>query len=407
MLSELLRQNGLVITARTGSRAQVQTSVNRASSNGRYCSNLTVMTTVYAIGSNGSGQLGIEHKEDVSVPKPVFFEDEDINLITQVKAGGNHTLLLSSGTLYCSGDSSSGACGLISESKRSESHFYKVRLDTVESSPPVIFCAATWEATIIVQKDDQEHATNLSTFGIGNKGELGQGELLFRSSKAQIIKDFPPDSLEVVDLAASVSHIIAVLSNGDVYGWGSGRKGQLGQPEGIIYTPRKITGLNFKVVRAVCGREFTYLVGGPETGEHIVVGSDKWDVRSAAPTAVPGWQDVGATWGSIFVLGKDGKLLSWGRADHGQLAPPGLPLLSKIAIGSEHALGLTTDGNVLAWGWGEHGNCGPGTVSGDVKGKWNVIASSQYLPPDSQITHIGAGCATSWVCVSSGEAAFS
>jgi len=34
------------------------------------------MATVYAIGSNGSGQLGIGHKEDVSVPKQVLFDDE-------------------------------------------------------------------------------------------------------------------------------------------------------------------------------------------------------------------------------------------------------------------------------------------------------------------------------------------
>jgi protein ATS1 len=29
------------------------------------------MVTVFALGSNGSGQLGIGHKEDVSVPKQV------------------------------------------------------------------------------------------------------------------------------------------------------------------------------------------------------------------------------------------------------------------------------------------------------------------------------------------------
>ena len=359
------------------------------------------MATVYAIGSNGSGQLGIGHKEDVSVPKQVLFDDENIGPTSEVKAGGNHTLLLSSGSLYCSGDSSSGACGLISELEPSDSQFYRARLSTEDSksSSPVIFCAASWEASIIVQKDEDGLATKVSSFGIGNKGELGQGELLFRSSKAQIIKDFPPKNLEIVDLAASVSHVVAVLSNGEVYGWGSGRKGQLGQPEGIIYVPRKITGLDFKALRAVCGREFTYILGETESGKHAVLGSDKWSVRSAAPAAVHGWKDVGASWGSIFVLNKDGRLISWGRDDHGQLSPLGPSPLSQVAIGSEHALGLTMDGKVLAWGWGEHGNCGPGTTNGDVKGKWNVIASSQYLPPGSKISNIGAGCATSWVCI--------
>ena len=361
------------------------------------------MSTIYALGSNGSGQLGIGHKEDVSVPKQVLFDDESPACVTQVRAGGNHTLALSSGTLYCSGDSSSGACGLVSDPSRFEAQFRQVRLnpeDSALSSQPVVFFAASWEASIIVQKDENSKATRVYSFGMGNRGELGQGELLFKSSKAQLIKDFPPKGLEVVDLAASLSHVVAVISNGDVYGWGSGRKGQLGQPEGMMYKPRKITGLDFKIVRTVCGREFTYLLGDTESGQHVILGSDKWNIRSSAPLSVPGWKDVGASWGSIFVLQENGKLLSWGRDDHGQLAPLELPLLSRIAIGSEHGLGLTVDGNVLAWGWGEHGNCGPSTINGDVKGKWNVIASSQYLPHDNKISSIGAGCATSWVCVS-------
>jgi protein ATS1 len=361
------------------------------------------MATVYAIGSNGSGQLGIGHKEDVSVPKPVLFESEPTSPITHLKAGGNHTLLLASGKLYSSGDATSGACGLISDTSYTEGQFSEVVLakDIPLNQKRIALCTASWESSIVVQEDDDGHATEVYTFGIGNKGELGQGEMLFRSSKAQLITDFPPPGSEIVDLAASVGHIVAVLSNGDVYGWGNGRKGQLGHPEGIVHSPRKITGVDFKVIRAVCGREFTYLIGGSVEGKHIILGSDKWNVRSMAPRSIPEWKDVGASWGSIFVLQQDGTLLSWGRNDHGQLAPPRLPALSKIAIGSEHALGFTNDGDVLAWGWGEHGNCGPDTTDGDVKGKWNVVASSQYLPPESKISSIGAGCATSWICISS------
>ena len=140
------------------------------------------MVTVYAIGSNGSGQLGIGHKEDVSVPKQVLFHEENIDPITLVQAGGNHTLLLTSESLYCAGDPSSGACGLTFGSKCSDTQFYRVRLSTEDSasSAPVVFCAASWEASIIVQKDEDGHATKVSSFGIGNKGELGLGELLFR-----------------------------------------------------------------------------------------------------------------------------------------------------------------------------------------------------------------------------------
>lgn len=360
------------------------------------------MTTIYAIGSNGSGQLGIAHKEDVSVPKQVLFASDPDQPIIQVKAGGNHTLLLSSGIVYSCGDPTTGACGVGSGISSSGFRFHQLRLTSdgpTLNTTRFAFCAATWEASILVQKDEHGRNTKIYTLGIGNKGELGQGEFIFRCGKASLLKDFPPEDLEVIDLASSVSHVVVVLNNGDVYGWGSGRKGQLGQPEGIFHTPRKISQLDFKIVRAVCGREFTYLLGEPTSGNYAIFGSDKLSVISSAPKDVHQWKDVGASWGSIFVLKQGGTLLSWGRDDHGQLAPAGLPPLSHIAIGSEHGLGLTKDGEVLAWGWGEHGNCGPDTTDGDVKGRWNVVASSKYLPAESKISYIGAGCATSWICL--------
>lgn len=361
---------------------------------------------VYAVGSNGSGQLGIGHKEDVSVPKEVLFGNQSISSgPVVVRAGGNHTLILSGGQLYCSGDDSSGACGLTPELIQPNPHFRKVifskDISSRDENSRVTHLAATWEASIIVQSDNHGRPTRIYSFGTGNKGELGLGELIFRSPKPQLIKEFPPAGTEVVDLAASVSHVIAVLSNGDVYGWGSGRKGQLGQPEGIIFSFRKIEGVDFKVHRAVCGREFTFLLGGPEEGKYLILGTDKWDIRSAAPAEFSNWKDAGASWGGISVLLSNGRLLSWGRDDHGQLMPSGLPEVTLLSVGSEHTLALTAAGDVLAWGWGEHGNCGPNTTNGDVKGRWNVVASSKYLPPESKIVSIGSGCATSWICISS------
>lgn len=356
------------------------------------------MATLYAIGSNGSGQLGIGHKEDVSVPKQVLFDGDGPTGIKQIRAGGNHTLILSrTGTLYCSGESLHGACGPGSDEYYTTFKVAKIAQEPTEEQPLTILCAATWQASIIVQKDENGHSTKVFSFGTSNKGELGLGEFIFRTSKPQLIPNFPPSGLEIVDLAASVSHVVAVLSNGDVYGWGSGRKGQLGEPEGIFQSPRKIENPDFKVVRAVCGQEFTYLLGESGTSQHKILGSDKRNIKSSAPGKALAWKDVGAGWGSIGLLQSDGHLISWGRDDHGQLAPKNLPPLSQIAIGSEHGLALTSDGDVCAWGWGEHGNCGPGTTNGDVKGRWNVIASSKYLPPDTKISYIGAGCATSWI----------
>lgn len=363
---------------------------------------------LFALGSNGSGQLGIGHKEDVSVPKPVLFNDDfSEEGAPQVRAGGNHTLLLfSTGHLYWSGDPNTGACGPSRHIERPIASFKPVVFDNENpwssQAQDIVLFVATWEASVMAQKDEDGRATKVYSFGLGNKGELGQGELIFRATLPSLIKDFPPAGTEVVDLAASVTHVVAVLDNGEVYGWGNGRKGQLGQPRAVPHLPRKFEDIGFKVVRAVCGREFTCLIGDAASGNLKILGSDKWGIQSGAPPDVKGWKDMGSGWGNIYVLKSDGQFISWGRNDHGQLGPKSLPLLSMIAAGSEHVVALSHEGDVIAWGWGEHGNCGPATDGGDVKDKFGVIAASKYLDMAKlKVQAIGAGCATSWISTQS------
>jgi len=362
------------------------------------------MTQVlFALGSNGSGQLGIGHKEDVSVPKPVLLPEEEClspqPSITAIAAGGNHTLLLTSaGTLYWAGDPSPGACGVIQPSNSTLApQFHTVDLTSLFS--PVQLIAATWEASIVVA----DGGRGLYTFGLGLKGELGLGTMIVRTPIPSLIKDFPPAGTRILDLAASMSHAVAVLDDGSAWGWGAGRKGQLGEvPEltAVVDAPRRIEGLGFSVMRAECGKEFTCLFGDREKGEFVVLGSDKWGIKTDAPGAeeITGWKDVGASWGNVFVLRGDGSVLSWGRNDHGQLTPSNLPRVVQMAVGSEHVLILSEEGDVRAWGWGEHGNCGPiPNEGGGADQKGSVIASSKYVPEGAKITVMGAGCATSWV----------
>lgn len=361
------------------------------------------MDLIFTLGSNGSGQLGIGHKEDVSVPKQVIFHPEQpTSPITRVAAGGNHTLLLTkSGQLWWSGDPTPGACGLTSGPNVPVFREIKLLKDGEPRIGEVVMIAATWEASIIVTKYSNDKNSKVFSFGAGMKGELGLGELVVRTPSATLIRDFPPAGTELVDLAACMGHVVAVLDNGDAYGWGNGRKNQAGEPGQVIHAPRKIEGLDFRVTRAVCGREFSCLFGEPESGRLRVLGSDKWKIQTGAPQSAPAWKDVGASWGSVYILGQDSKLQGWGRDDHGQLPPPNLPGLEKVAFGSEHIVALTTSGDVVSWGWGEHGNCGPQVENNDVKGRWNIIASSKFIPPDSKIGAVGAGCATSWVFITS------
>ncbi|KAL9136753.1 MAG: hypothetical protein Q9175_002044 [Cornicularia normoerica] len=256
----------------------------------------------------------------------------------------------------------------------------------------VKLCSAFWDGSIFVNSEDEVY-----TAGLGSKGEQGIGGIL-ASMALQMLPNFPPvlQWSKIVDVACGIDHAVIVLEDGTVYGWGNGRKGQLSHPGEVVWTPRRFTDVGFKVLRAVCGREFTYLVGEPSSGRHTILGSNKWNVQSQAPASVPHWKDIGASWGSIFVLEKSGRIRSWGRNDHGQLPPHGLPQIEMFAAGSEHVIALTKEGKVVSWGWGEHGNCGSGTdENGDVKGKWNDIPT-HHLDHSGKVTGVGAGCATSF-----------
>jgi protein ATS1 len=359
-----------------------------------------------ALGSNGSGQLGIGHKEDVSSPQPVLLPPAFTSTtptqpeLRRIAAGGNHTLLLfSSGDLLWSGDHTTGACGRVVDEDTAEliPQFRPVYLSTLPNGSRVKHVAATWAASVIVTSSEDGDTDMVYSFGSGDKGELGLGQGMLRAPEPTQILGFPPSGTRVMDIAACMGHVVAVLSNGEAWGWGAGRKGQLGQPAAAaVYSPRRIGGVGFNVVRAVCGREFTCLFGPPETGEMVVLGSDKWCVRSQAPQTVAGWKEIGAGWGSVFVLKEDGTLLSWGRDDHGQLARDDLGHVEHIAVGSEHALALTKTGDLIVWGWGEHGNCGPTRNDNGEKGERNKIASTAQ---GVKITAIGAGCATTWIAI--------
>ncbi|XXH04562.1 hypothetical protein Hte_010979 [Hypoxylon texense] len=368
------------------------------------------MNGLFALGSNGSGQLGIGHKEDVSVPKQVeFLGEAPEEEIVQIAAGGNHTVILTeTGRAYWAGDASSGACGIVDGDGAGEPEATKFRELVISASErlgPVAHVACTWDSSVFALEDGNGKVTQVYTCGNTDSQAAGTDADLTGRTPV-LLSGFPPSDTEIISLAAGFRHIVAVLDNGDVYGWGNGRKGQLGETDdasdskGVVRYPRKIGGVDFKVAKAVCCQYSTCLIGEPGDGRILVLGADKWGLKSAAPVEVPNWSMISASWGGIYILQRSGALIAWGRDDHGQLPPLGLPDLESIAAGSEHVLALTKDGDVLSWGWGEHGNCGPHTEKfGDVKGRWNVLASLKHLPEGSKITAIAAGCATSWIYI--------
>ncbi|KAH8691292.1 regulator of chromosome condensation 1/beta-lactamase-inhibitor protein II [Talaromyces proteolyticus] len=404
---------------------------------------------IYAFGSNGAGQLGLNHLDDVSRPSRVYFDADsgdgrELNLsirasspglrygdgdgtagldllhsdhrdpVRHVAAGGNHTLLLFwSGAVYAAGLNDAGRrCG--GEGDECVRRFQRMRVKGRNGRVVELFkdVAATWAATFLVSSSslslEEGGGDEVFVLGAGLKGELGLGidkTCISDEEGVGIIPDFPPPGLRIKAIASGMSHTVVVLSNGDVYGWGAARKGQLGGKaivQKIVWSPARIDGIGGLASEVACGREFT-VVTAQDGGYRVLGVEDKWGVISGASDAAAGldWR-VWTSWHGVYVHAPDQAIISWGRNDRGQLPPLSLEKekVALIAVGSEHVLALLQDRKtVVAFGWGEHGNCGPDVDDqGNVKGRYNVIPLE--LTGGEKVVGLGAGCATSWIITS-------
>lgn len=349
---------------------------------------------LWVFGSNGEGQLG----EGIPVadiidrptllPNQPFFKD-----IKSIKSGDNHTLfLLNDGSVSGIGDNRAAQLGTGSNGTPRTDHFGKLE-------DGVALCAATCTTSAFISYYGGPRSS-IFTHGHGQWGELGRGDV--KSICTDGVSEAPwTDTYlygEPIDFAAGVWHYVVVMASSAVYGWGKARLGQLGvQLHDKLTEPTKIEGISFKPVRVACGKDFTYLVSDSSTGEHVVLGKDKFNIISAMPPDIKGWKDIGATWHAIFVLFKDGRLTAWGKENQWKLLPPDLPRIEKIAVGSDHVLAITKDGKLISWGWAKHGNCGDVSnlrqeIKNDmISGLWNEVD----IP--GKITKVAAGYCTSFV----------
>lgn len=349
---------------------------------------------VYAFGSNNFGKLGLGHEEDVSTATPCLWADGvgPSARPKSIASGGNHTIILcEDGTAWAAGYGHDGRLGFVTDEDQS-SRFSRIKFMDEDGNlvEHFGFVSATWEASTFTSVS----CDTVWSVGTGSRGELGQSQDKTNERAPARLPSFPLSKTRIIDLASCMSHTIVVLSNGEVYGWGAGRKGQLGMPATNVWLPRKVESVPFPAVKAVCGKDFTFVASTADSRSCTTLGnSGKYNINEKLTSNIAGWEHIVASWGNLYVLKNDGILHSWGRNDHGQLKPQDLPLVKSIVAGSEHVLAQDAAKNkIFAWGWGEHGNCGlPVCTSSDVKNGWNEVLS----PMKAEI--LGAGCATSFL----------
>lgn len=341
---------------------------------------------LYVFGSNGEGQLGIDAAEIVQTPTIARSWSAKTG-ISALCGGDNHTLIIASdGSLHHAGSTEKHQLGHMPHGRPRITRFE--RTDNLD----IEFCAAACESSAILRNGASGKIDGSTTATILLEGTNHWGERAFDAH------ELPAPA---IDFAAGNWHYVAILANGDVFGWGKSRLDQLGPKLSArqrITEPTLIEeDLGFRPVKVVCGKEFTYLAGDSATGEHRLLGQDKFSLQSSMPANIKGWKQIGATWHAIFVLFQNGSLAAWGKDNMWKLLPDDLPCIEEMSVGSEHILALTRDGELISWGWGKHGNCGDLPELGDkvkndmVSGFWNKVD----MP--GTIKFIGAGFCTSFV----------
>ena len=339
---------------------------------------------LYALGSNSSYQLSLSHTNDISTPSKTTLQLPPNEHPVKIVAGSNHTLLLTNlGALYSTGANKYGqcmrpACDVIPGFERLEGRWSD--------------CAATWEGSIVVDLDGR-----VWSFGKIKDHENLKGirpeELLANAELGVNVSGKEADSTTTEGkqwkVSSGVQHFV-VYNDTIALGYGDSKKGQLG-PYPTSHSSPILCPTPNPIFQITCGKDFTCILS--RTSHLTIHTTSPKHPLIPTPSSLPSKiHSITSSWSTIGTLTSPGKVLSWGRSDHGQLPPTNLPHnITHLSAGSEHFIALSGTRAVYAWGWNEHGNCG-------VESRRDVTWLNELsFPSDETPMYVAAGCGTSWI----------
>lgn len=409
--------------AATKTKAKAKVEINYAP---------TDKLNVYVFGEGSSGELGLgSAKGQTEVKRPRYnpnLSPENAGVVA-LSVGGMHTAALTHDSKILTwGVNDQGALGrdttwdgglrdLADDASDSDSESGSdTAINPKESTPAEVDLSGLPEGIAFAQVV----ATDSATFALTTEGEV-YGWGTFRSNEG--IFGFDSSTLiqlrpklikglkKITKLAAGANHVLALQSNGVVYGWGSGQQNQLGRrilerratnslvpmPIGL---PKKITNLGAGAYNSFAVRE---------NGDVY-----SWGLNNFGQTGIPKeFDESGASKGadvhhpivieSLHGKGKvtciqggahhtvactdKGELLVWGRLDGNQLGlkvsdlpqdevvrdsaghpriltvPTQIPNIDaiQVAAGSDHCVAIDKNGKAYSWGFSTTFQTGLGT----------------------------------------------
>ncbi|WZY79692.1 ultraviolet-B receptor UVR8 [Brassica napus] len=324
-------------------------------------------------GRGEDGQLGHGDAEDRSSPTQLSALDE--HQIVSVTCGADHTVAYSQSRLevYSWGWGDFGRLG----HGNSSDLFTPLPIKALHGV--MIKQIACGDSHCLAVTMDGE----VQSWGRNQNGQLGLGNTE-DSLVPQKIQAF--EGIRIKMVAAGAEHTAAVTEDGDLYGWGWGRYGNLGLGDrNDRLVPERVTSAGGeKMSMVACGWRHTisvsysgalYTYGWSKYGQlghgdledHLVPHKLEALGNSVISQISGGWRHT-------MALTSDGKLYGWGWNKFGQVGVgnnldqcspvqvrfPDDQKVVQVSCGWRHTLAVTERNNVFAWGRGTNGQLGIG-----------------------------------------------
>jgi alpha-tubulin suppressor-like RCC1 family protein len=233
------------------------------------------------------------------------------------------------------------------------------------------------ESFVVVRKSDG----TVWQWGYNGEGQRGDGTSQNVNETAG--RTTLPAGAVATRIAVGARHVLALLADGSVYGWGLNNIGQLGQGDSLPeFTPVRIT-LPAPAVAIAAGRAHSLAVlndgrvfawGDNSNGQ---IGDGSLTSFITTPQPVPGITNaVDVAGGALhsLVLLADGRVLAWGANASGQLGDgsflrkrtpvdTGAAAVTRIRAGGNISLAITQERILLAWGENSDGQLARGAAT--------------------------------------------
>lgn len=380
-------------------------TVTKVAAGSAYCLVLCSDGTMYAWGSNTSGQLG--NGTTISSAVPVAVDQTGVlagKTVVSICSGSGHALVLCSDGTLAGWGSNSGALGNNSYTSSNVPVLVSIAGTALEGKT-VTAIAAGMSTSFAVCSDG-----TVAAWGMNYNGQLGINNSAVTRSLVPMAVATQGTALQgktVTAIAAGDFHALALCSDGKVVAWGDNFSGQLGNSSttssiAAVAVTTTGTALQGRTVKAIAAGLFansvalctdgtvvawgSNLYGGLGTGTIPVGGSGGTSnvpvaVNSSGVLATRTVISLRAGGAFVQVLCSDGTVVMWGEngageLGNGRLTHSGVPGLvtttgtalegktvSAVTTGIYHSLALCSDGTLVAWGDNGSNRLGSGGAS--------------------------------------------